>query len=532
MFIRLAVVISSFSMTLAMPRCQINAAFISTYQPKKIFFSSRYQNLDYNFYHRPAISTENRFRLIARTGLNKNDDHSIIHADTSDAVNSYDTSLQREQDLENTHLATYDFILIGIRQLIQLASFFMGMTVGALVLIAIITSRVILPQRIQMYKEHAANNDNDVVSNLSNAEGGSRTALLALYGRSQAHKMQLAGASDYLATELMKNLSIFGTTIKGESDSAFEVGRFLTNLCSELSVLNHRITSQISKFLADFQTGGITQELTCGSIFEDQVALIATLGNTGLVAAMHVRTSWLDEKVDSFVNENQNNQANVVILGSGYDTRPYRMKCLQSESIKVYEVDAPGTQNEKKSAIQKLQQRGIISDTVSKFVPCDFSSQNWMECLIDEGFDQSLPTFVIWEGVSMYLTLPMIQSTLKIIANRGGNTLDSKNANCSHSLSANWYIAFDYLNPTWAFSPIWKFVTRRAREPLQSAFTAAETEDLIKSVGLAVLENISEGREMHKRYATTEAGGKISYEIPVQYIGHYGGFVLAGSKQN
>mmetsp|Transcript_7814 Transcript_7814/g.14334 ORF Transcript_7814/g.14334 Transcript_7814/m.14334 type:complete len:157 (+) Transcript_7814:2-472(+) len=156
-----------------------------------------------------------------------------------------------------------------------------------------------------------------------------------------------------------------------------------------------------------------------------------------------------------------------------------------------------------------------------------------MECLIDKGFDQSLPTFVIWEGVSMYLTLPVIQSTLKLVADRGGKTLDSGDANyCSHSPSANWYIAFDYLNPTWALSQLWKLAMRRAREPLQSAFTSTEAEDLVNSAGMMVLENISEGREMHQRYATTEAGGKMFVEVPVQYIGHYGGFVLAGTLQN
>ena len=90
-------------------------------------------------------------------------------------------------------------------------------------------------------------------------------------------------------------------------------------------------------------------------MFEDQVAFLATLGNTGLVTPMHVRTCWLDDCVETFVRglgasppstlqqpprpqqHEQTPRGTVVILGSGFDTRCYRLG-LREQNIQLFEV--------------------------------------------------------------------------------------------------------------------------------------------------------------------------------------------------
>lgn len=217
--------------------------------------------------------------------------------------------------------------------------------------------------------------------------------------------------------------------------------------------------------------------------------------------------------------------ANVVLLGSGYDTRGYRMG-LAKRGIKVYEVDARGTQAEKKKVLQHLGMldnggmeisRGSDSADAPTYVPCDFQSEDWMECLLKNYFDGSLPTLVIWEGVTMYLPKPIILSTLDMITRQGNN--DSKNA-------SPWYIAFDYVDSKWASSRPWKHVMKLAKEPFQFDMREEEPEVLIEFVGLRMLKHTRGGSELAGIYSSID-----DRKEPDGILGNYGGFVLAGTSR-
>jgi methyltransferase (TIGR00027 family) len=100
----------------------------------------------------------------------------------------------------------------------------------------------------------------------------------------------------------------------------------------------------------------------------------------------------------------------VVILGAGWDTRAYGL--LSDRDVTIFEVDAPATQAVKRSA---LESTGIDSSHVT-FVACDFNGQSWLDALKENGFDCDKQTFVLWEGVTMYLEESAIQDTLKTVA--------------------------------------------------------------------------------------------------------------------
>jgi methyltransferase (TIGR00027 family) len=100
----------------------------------------------------------------------------------------------------------------------------------------------------------------------------------------------------------------------------------------------------------------------------------------------------------------------VVILGAGWDCRAYGD--LRDKDVRFFEVDMPPTQRAKKAA---LREGGIDADHVS-FVETDFNQRSWFDALQDHGFDLALPTFILWEGVTMYLDEDAVRSTLGHLA--------------------------------------------------------------------------------------------------------------------
>ena len=112
------------------------------------------------------------------------------------------------------------------------------------------------------------------------------------------------------------------------------------------------------------------------------------------------------------------------ILGAGWDSRAYGD--LKDKDVRFFEVDMPPTQRAKKAALRK---GGIDADHVT-FVETDFNQRSWFDALQDHGFDPALPTFILWEGVTMYLDEDAVRSTLAHV----------------EKLARGSRIAFDYLS--------------------------------------------------------------------------------------
>ena len=82
----------------------------------------------------------------------------------------------------------------------------------------------------------------------------------------------------------------------------------------------------------------------------------------------------------------------LVILGAGYDGRAWRMNELSG--VKVFEVDHPATQSDKRKRIAELPQPiGIVN-----FVAIDFAHESLDRVLERAGHDRSSPT--CWKGRS------------------------------------------------------------------------------------------------------------------------------------
>ena len=86
----------------------------------------------------------------------------------------------------------------------------------------------------------------------------------------------------------------------------------------------------------------------------------------GIYSAQVCRTRYIDEVVQAAIARGIKQ---LVILGAGYDTRPYRLP--EMKSVKVFEVDLPAVQDDKKIKLQKYL--GRLPDQVT-FIPMDFDT--------------------------------------------------------------------------------------------------------------------------------------------------------------
>ena len=127
----------------------------------------------------------------------------------------------------------------------------------------------------------------------------------------------------------------------------------------------------------------------------------------GIYGVQVCRTRYIDEAVQTAMTQGVKQ---LVILGAGYDTRPYRLVGIKE--IGVYEVDLPWVQEDKRSKLQKSL--GRLPENVT-FIPIDFDRQTLEEVFPASAFDAAKPTLFIWEGVTQYLTEKAVGQTLTFV---------------------------------------------------------------------------------------------------------------------
>jgi len=140
-----------------------------------------------------------------------------------------------------------------------------------------------------------------------------------------------------------------------------------------------------------------------------RLGLVASLpGIKQWVLYMQVRTRLIDDALRAFL---ATGGRQVVLLGAGYDSRALRMPELVDAN--VFEVDHPATQGHKKRVLDRL-----AVDSPVTYVTWDFEARpmdDLPDALADAGLDRADPVFTIWEGVTMYLTEPAIDASLRAI---------------------------------------------------------------------------------------------------------------------
>ena len=124
------------------------------------------------------------------------------------------------------------------------------------------------------------------------------------------------------------------------------------------------------------------------------------------------RVRFFDDIVKSSINDGLEQ---LVILGAGYDTRAYRIEGL--DKIKVLEVDHPATQSIKIEKITEIF--GSLPDYVT-YIPIDLELDKFGQQLLESGYNKSLKTLFIMEGLLMYLSPEIVDKILSFIVHNSG----------------------------------------------------------------------------------------------------------------
>lgn len=127
----------------------------------------------------------------------------------------------------------------------------------------------------------------------------------------------------------------------------------------------------------------------------------------GIYGVQICRTRFIDEAVEQALAQGIRQ---VVILGAGLDTRPYRLAGV--DRVQVFEVDLASVQEAKKKRL--LKHFGRLPAHVT-FVPIDFDKESLEAVFSGTGFDSSKPALFVWEGVTQYLLEQGVRRTLAFV---------------------------------------------------------------------------------------------------------------------
>ncbi|AAM06141.1 class I SAM-dependent methyltransferase [Methanosarcina acetivorans] len=133
----------------------------------------------------------------------------------------------------------------------------------------------------------------------------------------------------------------------------------------------------------------------------------------GFASSVRIRVRYFDDFVKKSIDDGLEQ---LVVLGAGYDTRAYRIEGLKGE-IKVFEVDHPDTQYVKIKNIKEIF--GFLPNHII-YVPVDFETENFGERLMEKGYDRSLKTLFIMEGLVVYIPPEAVDEALSFIAENSG----------------------------------------------------------------------------------------------------------------
>ncbi|NUP05709.1 MAG: SAM-dependent methyltransferase [Polyangiaceae bacterium] len=202
------------------------------------------------------------------------------------------------------------------------------------------------------------------------------------------------------------------------------------------------------------------------------------------------RTKFIDDIVRAEIRAGV---GQLVLLGAGYDARPYRIAELAQ--ARVFEVDQP-------NMIEMRASHFPRSSRVRR-VAIDFVRDDLAATLRQAGFESEKRTIFIWEGVTNYLTEQAVGSVLSFI---GG---------CAPGTTIIFtYIHRGVLDGTERFEGADKLMenVRRLGEPWRFGIHPDELRGLLSGFGIELLEDFG-ADEYRSRYLGTEPSDLRGYRF-------------------
>lgn len=215
----------------------------------------------------------------------------------------------------------------------------------------------------------------------------------------------------------------------------------------------------------------------------------------GLHEYVMARTAYFDRVLADALNEGI---PQVVLLGAGYDSRPYRL-APSGSATRIFELDAAPTQERK---VECLRRAGIDVPQQVTLVPIDFDRQSLNEGLESAGYESERRTLFVWEGVSYYLDPASVDATLEFVA---------RHSHCESSIAFDYAISVSEKAMDDAFGADRFFRTMKERhgdEALTFAIAEGETGSFLAERGLRMVEHL-DNEEIERTFLLHEDGSRI-----------------------
>ena len=222
---------------------------------------------------------------------------------------------------------------------------------------------------------------------------------------------------------------------------------------------------------------------------------------------VNASTKHIDGLLQKF---SQNGLQQVVNIGAGYDSRPYRMGD-QMPGVHFFEIDLPANSAAKQAAIQNVF--GQLPANVT-YVRVDYRNRHFINTLKKAGYDEKLKTLFIWEGVTQFMDEKIVDTTLRYIAQR----TNPKNKLVFSYIPAE-FVRGEYGKMGWV-----RFRELRARstgEPWKFGIPHKKTGEFFDRRGLKVIADLG-AKELAGKYLIRSDGkldGKPTPYVRIAYAG-------------
>jgi len=215
--------------------------------------------------------------------------------------------------------------------------------------------------------------------------------------------------------------------------------------------------------------------------------------------------------IDGLLQEfSQNGLKQVVNIGAGLDSRPYRLGA-QMPGVHFFEIDLPATSQAKQAAVKNVF--GRLPENVT-YIPVEYRTRHFVNALKKAGFDQSRKTLFVWEGISQFMDAKIVDTTLRYIAQR----TNPKNRLIFSYIPAE-FVQGDYGKMDWV-----RFRELRARaagEPWKFGIPHRKTTAFFDSRGFKVITDLG-AKELADQYLVGSDGEVDGNPTPYLRIAYAG----------
>jgi methyltransferase (TIGR00027 family) len=206
------------------------------------------------------------------------------------------------------------------------------------------------------------------------------------------------------------------------------------------------------------------------------------------------RTAFFDDIV---LNAFDEGVSQMVFLGAGYDTRPYRFRDKNKQTA-IFEVDAPATQQRKRTV---LTDAAVAIPASVKYIGVNFSTDDLRAALVAAGYDKDKKTLFAWEGVTYYLDPGAVDATLAFIR---------ANSAPGSTVCFDYHAAWDGMETARGVKELLDFHrSKTAAEPFRFNIPKTSIRSFLADRGFTIVEHLA-AEDIERRYLTLRDGSLMN----------------------